>query len=221
MNVFTDIESIPEQPEAEAKLLIAENIQPPGTIKKEETKQEWHAGTGKYAGVKESLIEETYRKTSLDGARGQICSVAWAVGDGEIMCTEESKEALILAELFDRLMAELKDRPPYFIGHYISSFDLPFIFKRAVINNIRPPFQLMGGRHGQEYFDTRLAWAGYKEHISQANLCKALGIEGKPDDIDGSKVWDFYQAGDIARIREYNKDDVDKVRQIFNRINFV
>ena len=57
--------------------------------------------------------------------------------------------------------------------------------------------------------------------MSQDNLCKALGIKGKPDDIDGSKVWDFYKAGKIDEIEDYNRDDVDKVRQIYNRINFI
>ena len=56
--------------------------------------------------------------------------------------------------------------------------------------------------------------------MSQNNLCKALGIEGKPGDIDGSKVWDFYKAGKIDRIEEYNRHDVETVEKIYNRINF-
>lgn len=64
-----------------------------------------------------------------------------------------------------------------------------------------------------------IAWAGYKDRISQDALCQALGIEGKPDGIDGSKVWDFFKEGRIEEIKAYNIDDVLKVRKIYNRIS--
>jgi len=64
------------------------------------------------------------------------------------------------------------------------------------------------------------AWAGYGNRISQDSLCAALGIEGKPDDIDGSKVWDFYKAGKIEQIAQYNANDVLTVRKIYNRLHF-
>ena len=65
------------------------------------------------------------------------------------------------------------------------------------------------------------AWAGYKGRISQDNLAKALGIPGKPDDIDGSKVWDFVKAGKVDRVAEYNTYDVATVVEIHRRINFL
>ena len=65
------------------------------------------------------------------------------------------------------------------------------------------------------------AWCGFKDRISQDNLCKALGIEGKPSDISGENVWDFYRAGGIDRIEEYNRDDVEKAREIYKRLNFL
>ena len=81
MNLFIDIETIPQQPEAEAKTEIAKNIQAPAQMSKAETIAAWHAGEGSYAGVKDALIEETYRKTSFDGAKGEIISIAFAVDD--------------------------------------------------------------------------------------------------------------------------------------------
>ena len=49
-------------------------------------------------------------------------------------------------------------------------------------------------------------------------LCKALGIEGKPDDIDGSKVWDFVKAGEHQKVCDYCADDVRKTREIYQRM---
>lgn len=220
MDVFLDIETIPAQPESEQKELIAKTIEAPAQMKKPETIQEWHEGVGKYAGVKDAAIEEAYRKTALNGAKGQICSVAISCGDEikSLSSVAESGEADILKWLSEEFAT--KKSTPYFIGHNIS-FDLKFLFQRFVINGINPRFPLpFSGRHGKDYFDNMFAWCGYGERISQDNLCKALGIEGKPGDIDGSKVWDFYKAERIDEIEEYNRDDVLKSQLIYNRLTF-
>lgn len=225
MYVYIDIETIPQQPEDEAKAEIAKTIEAPAQMSKPETIAEWHNGEGKYAGVKDAAIEEQYRKTSFDGAKGEICSVSFAIDfDGEIINFNRGQlsEKEILQALFAEVSAGLNSRTPYFVGHNISGFDLKFLFQRAVINRVNPGFDLcQHGRHGQHYFDTMIAWAGYGGRVSQDNLCKALGIDGKPSDIDGSKVWDFYKSGDIGRIAEYNSDDVLKVREIHKRLAFI
>lgn len=223
MNVFIDIETIPEQPEDEAKSLIAGTIKAPTTMKKIETIADWHSGAGKYAGVKAAAIEDAYRKTSFDGAKGEICSIAWKVEGSDIASASlaNGPEETILSAFFECVSTGCKGRPPFFIGQYIAGFDLKFIFHRSVILGIKPPFRLpFDGRHEKDYYCTQQAWAGHNGRMSQDNLCKALGIEGKPGDIDGSKVWDFYKAGKIERIEEYNRDDVEKVEQIYNRLNF-
>lgn len=225
MNIFIDIETIPEQPEAEAKARIAESIQAPAQMSKPETIAAWHNGEGSYAGVKDALIEETYRKTSFDGAKGEIISIAFAAEDGEIFCLHRGmfdSEFNMLLSFRNDLLGILNVRSPFFIGHNIGGFDLKFLFHRFVINNLDPKIDFrQWGKHSTQYYDTMQAWAGYGNRISQDNLCKALGIEGKPDDFDGSKVWDFYREGKIDRIAEYNIDDVVKVRKIYNRLNFL
>ena len=223
MNVFLDIETIPEQPEAEAKSLIAETIEAPATMKKAETIKGWHDGNGKYAGVKDAAIEDAYRKTSFDGAKGEICSIAWKVGGFDIDSTSrvDTDEKDMLRDFFYDLKSKCNGRPPFFIGQYVAGFDLKFLFHRSIINQVNPGFKIpFDGRHTKDFYCTQAAWAGYNGRMSQDNLCKALGIEGKPDDIDGSKVWDFYKAGKIDRIEEYNRYDVETVEKIYNRINF-
>tara|TARA_Y100000310_G_scaffold327068_1_gene392852 strand:+ start:1700 stop:2398 length:699 start_codon:yes stop_codon:yes gene_type:complete len=229
VNLFFDIETIPQQPEAEAKKLIAETIEAPSTMKKADTIADWHSGAGKYAGAKDAAIEEAYRKTALDGAKGGIISIAWAVGNGETASFSRAinqsesgfiQDALILIETHFSIN-KISANTAYFIGHNIP-FDLKFLFHRCVVLGIKPPFKLpFSGRHKSDYFDNMQAWAGYNQRISQDNLCKALGIEGKPDDICGSKVWDYAKEGRIAEIEEYNRDDVNKVKAIYNRINFL
>lgn len=221
MITYIDIETIPQQPEEEVKAAIAATIKPPAQFKKQETINAWHNGEGQYAGRKEALIEDEYRKTSFDASKGQICSLGFATENNPVVVSSGLDERDILISFFRSLKDRLNGRQPYFVGHYISGFDLKFIFQRAVILGIRPPFDLcQHGRHDKDYFDTMIAWAGYKDSISQDDLCKALGIEGKPNDIDGSKVWEFYKAGKHAEISAYNVDDVEKVRQIHKRLTF-
>lgn len=223
MNVFLDIETIPKQPEAEAKALIAETIEAPNTMKKADTIKDWHEGNGKYEGVKEAAIEDAYRKTSFDGAKGEICSIAWKIEGFKVdsVARNVTDEKEMLEIFFSALKIEMSGRPPFFIGQYVAGFDLKFLFHRSIINQVNPGFKIpFDGRHTKDFYCTQAAWAGYNGRMSQDNLCKALGIEGKPDDIDGSKVWDFYKAGKIDRIEEYNRHDVETVIEIYNRINF-
>ena len=224
MNVFIDIETIPAQPEDKAKQLIAESISAPKTMSKAETIQAWHDGEGKYAGEKEKAIEEKYRKTALDGTTGEIISIAYTVENDDTQSVSRSldcDEGVFIASVMDDINFNLGARPPRFIGHNIR-FDLRFLFQRCAVHSIRPTFSFKQyGRHDTDFFCTMEAWAGYGKRISQDNLCKALGIEGKPGDIDGSKVWDFVKAGDIGRVQGYNADDVEKVRKIYARISHI
>jgi len=224
MEIYIDIETIPQQPEAETKAEIAATIQAPAQMSKPETIAAWHAGEGSYAGVKDALIEETYRKTSFDGGRGEVISVAFSDMHGPVLACHRgmfSAESEMLEAVKFELLSMLGGKSPFFIGHNIGGFDLKFLFQRFVINRVDPKIDFKHwGRHGSQYYDTMQAWAGYGNRVSQDNLCKALGIAGKPDDIDGSKVWDFYKAGQIWRIAEYNADDVEKVRKIHKRLTF-
>lgn len=170
------------------------------------------------------VAEENWRKTSFDGACGEIISIAWAVGGSEVRSIHRhlgDSESQLLSSFFDYLSSDLNGRPPFFIGQFLAGFDLKFIFHRAVILGVEPPFNLpFNGRHGSDFYCTQIAWAGFNGRMSQDNLCKALGIQGKPDDIDGSQVWDFVKAGNVQRVAEYNEDDVCRVRQIHKRLTF-
>jgi len=222
MKIFLDAETIPEQPEAEAKALIAETIQAPAAMKKAETIKDWHDGKGKYEGAKDRLIEDTYRKTSFDGGRGELISIAWSL-EGDTVKNVYRPLGGDESEMIYNFIEDINSHcaRTYFIGHNIT-FDLKFLFHRAVVLGVNPGFKLpFDGRHGNDYFCTMKAWAGFKDTISQVNLCKALGFAGKPDDIDGSKVWDYVRDGKVSEVAEYNKFDVETVIKMYNKLNFI
>lgn len=245
MKVFFDIETVPAQsgPSSYENFLedAKSNFKAPSTL----TKTQACADLGligndakftskddailkwceKFAEEKAPQVaEENWRKTSFDGAAGEVISIAWAFEDQDIRSVSRQlgqSEADILKEFFDSVREACGNKDPFWIGQYIAGFDLKFIYHRAIILGVNPNLSLpFDGRHNKDFYCTQIGWAGYGNRMSQDNLCKALGIEGKPDDINGSQVWDFVEAGKVERVEEYNRDDVDKVRQIYNRLTF-
>jgi len=241
VNVFLDIETIPGQdcyddflqaeladfkaPSSLTKTKACEDLGLTGNDAKYTSKDDaiakWEA---KFKDEKApEVATEKWLKTSFDGAKGQVCSIAWKPegGDMNSLSMANFSEREILHHFFNKVGIDCGGRPPFFIGQYVAGFDLKFLFHRAVVLGIRPAFQLpFDGRHDRDFFCTQTAWAGYNGRMSQDNLCKAFGFEGKPDDIDGSKVYEFYKAGKIARIEEYNRYDVETVEKIYNRLTF-
>lgn len=222
-NIFFDIETIPSQRQ-EVRARIESKIKPPkitktGKYKTEDDIADWYA--------KELPIEseQEYRATALNSALGEIISIAWAIDDRPVrnVCrTLAGSERALLYDFYNIISAEIEGCRPIWVGHYITGFDLRFLWHRSIINNIKPAISIPYNAKPWDgiVFDTKIEWSGLKDSISQDDLCFALGIEGKPDDIDGSKVWDFVKAGNINRVVKYNIDDVDKVRQIYKRMTF-
>ena len=178
----------------------------------------------------EEVGENAWRKTAFDATKGQICVIGFSF-DGEepesLQIKEPEDEARILRTFFERLAIRYKAtnmRRPIFVGHNLVNFDLPFIYRRAVILGIQPPafLPINPSPYNEYVFDTMLQWAGSKGRISMQNLCEALGIPGKETDgdIDGSKVTDFYLNGQIDDVAKYCRGDIRRTRAMYDRLTF-
>lgn len=244
-NVTIDIETIPDQREGAKERFIKESVEnfkaPSGMTKGQAAEDLGRtAAEVKFTGKDDLIAEwvkhfapikaeevgiENWRKTSFDGAQGELFSVAWAVGDGEILGSYRPLgdcEYDFLVRVFDDIKLSVGNHSPFFVGQFVGGFDLKFLFKRAVILGVEPPFKLpFSGRHDQHFYDLQQAWEGFGGRASLDSMCKALGIEGKPDDIDGSQVWDYVEAGKYEKVMEYNKYDVEQTRKVYKRFNFL
>jgi predicted PolB exonuclease-like 3'-5' exonuclease len=215
MKLFIDIETLPEQsPNMEE---YKAGIKPPASYKKQESIDKWLADNV------DKLAEEKWLKTSLDGTKGQICCIGIGT-DRNNVTTLTGDEKSILIGLNNYIIGKSEFQTArqevMFIAHN-AKFDLPFIHKRMVINQVKPQFKVnFNGRHGQHHFCTMEAWAGFNGRISQKNLCKALGLPGNKDDMDGSQVWPEYQKGNIDKIAEYCKSDVLTVIDMYERLTW-
>lgn len=215
--VYLDIETIPNQsPEYAAQVL--ENIEPPARYSKAESIAEWKSEQGPAAAA------EKVAKTSFDPALGHICCIGVAVGEEKptvYSITDTRCEAGMINALFTHLPTTGINQ---FVGHYISGFDLRFILNRAIVLGVKLPTSVVFPRNpkpwGDVVFDTMTAWAGPRDHISQDNLCRALGLECKGD-FDGSMVADAWAAGEHQKIADYCKRDVETVRAIHRKFEAV
>ncbi|MGH9971348.1 MAG: ribonuclease H-like domain-containing protein [Pyrinomonadaceae bacterium] len=131
---------------------------------------------------------------------------------------EEEKRAL---RGFLNLLKDFDPETDEVVGHNILNFDLPFIFQRCLINSIPVrPFVDLSDFHARGVFDTMHRWwLGAKRNVSLDDLAWSLGIESsKTAEAEGSKVFDMYQEGKLAEIREYNLNDVRVTRKVYERM---
>ena len=213
--LFLDIETIPCQRDGALDEIRA-TIAPPGTIKKAESIADWMVLNA------DTAAEEQYRKTSFDGAKGEICCIGWAVNDEPVQTTYRDLHQSESVLLMDFFAAQGVDKSWQIIGHNVISFDIRFLYNRCVINSVRPSFNLRQDEryNGGKVYDTMLAWAGWGNRISLKNLSAALGVKVKSAGLDGSKVWDYVQAGRIKEVADYCAEDVEATREIYRRMTF-
>ena len=216
MNIFLDIETIPTQRD-DVRTDIILNTTHPANISKADTIAKWEREK------KPDAVEQNYRKTALSGNFGEIICIGYAVDDlpTECLWRDLGEPETNIIELFYHNLYDLWDatqrREKVWIGHNITGFDLRFIWQRARVNGVKQPFKIpYDAKPWSSFvFDTMIEWGGLQNKISQDNLCKVFNLPLKPDDIDGSKVWDHVKDGKIKEVVEYCKGDVETVRKLY------
>lgn len=189
--------------------------------------------------VEDIAIEEErcYQLGSLSAASGRILSIAVHSGavagldfgieqpQGERVfgidedgVEQDEKQALLA---FLEFMKDSDCDTDELVGHNLIGFDLPFIFQRCLVHCISAkPLVDLSEFRVRGVFDTMHHWwLGAKRFVSLDDVAWALGIESsKTATAEGSKVFDLYQAGKLAEIREYNLNDVRVTRKVYERM---
>lgn len=215
INVYLDLETIPCQDPAYREA-VRHNLKAPGNIKKPESIAQWMAENA------DAAVDEAVAKTSFDPAHGHICTIGFAIGDGEIVALHAEtveQEAGIIQSFFDAMPNMGLVR---IIGHNVAGFDLRFILCRAIVLGIPIPRCIPRDIKpwSESIFDTMTAWAGARGTIGQDRLAGALGMEGKGD-FDGSMVAAAWANAEHERIASYCKRDIETIRNIHQRFELV
>lgn len=182
--------------------------------------------------------ERAYRSGSLVATFGRVLSIAVHIGsvagieiegveqgesehvfgidsDGQLQSEEQAlTDFLELMRSFDPDIDEI-------VGHNIIGFDLPFIFQRCLVRGIAVrPFVNLAEFNVRGVYDTMHRWwLGAKNRVALDDIAWALEIESsKTEEVDGSRVFELYQGGRLAEIREYNLNDVRVTRKVYERM---
>jgi len=213
--LFLDIETVPESEDfndldTEVQVLYEQKTQ--------------------YQRKDDFTAEEFYDRAGIWAEFGKIVciSVGFFVIKGDIRnfrVTSFFGDEPKLLKDFNNLLNNHFNGPQHVLcGHNAKEFDIPFLARRMIINQIPIPDKLnLFGKKPWEiaHLDTLELWkfGDYKHYTSLKLMCKVLGIPSPKGDIDGSQVGHvFYVEKDIDRIVTYCEKDTIAVAQIFLRL---
>ena len=121
----------------------------------------------------------------------------------------ERSEAKLISDFIEKV-GQLRPRLVTFNGH---SFDLPVLRYRAMVNRlsavglqVRPYFY----RYSDDALDLCDVLGSYVPgaKVKLDEVSKILGLTGKPEGVDGSRVEEMVLAGQIEEVARYCESDV-------------
>lgn len=148
-----------------------------------------------------------------------ICISVWMWGD--VMSFHDSKEDIVLKDFFEFLDNQWEF---VLVGHNIKSFDIPFVFRRSLINWIKPhkAFVLLNMKPREiQHIDTmeirKETW-----YISTwlDLICRCLDITSPKSEFSWKEVSDYYRNNEwrATKIVPYCEWDVKATMQVYERI---
>jgi predicted PolB exonuclease-like 3'-5' exonuclease len=133
----------------------------------------------------------------------------WAVDSLGAPNTADRAEA----ELIKAFVGRIEELRPKLISFNGASFDLPVLRYRAMVNRVSAPGLIQRpyfNRYTDDALDLCDALASFdaRGKLKLHELCRALGLPGKPEGIDGARVEEYVNAGRIKEVADYCETDV-------------
>ncbi|MFT7120866.1 MAG: putative PolB exonuclease-like 3'-5' exonuclease [Neolewinella sp.] len=135
-----------------------------------------------------------------------------------------NRDEKVLLEEFNAMLEQYYGNvnTQFICGHNIKEFDVPYMCRRMIVNQMRLPKMLdvVGKKpwETKQLVDTMTLWkfGSFKGNVSLKLLAGVFGFPTPKDDIDGSEVGRvFWQEDDLERIAVYCEKDVLATAQLF------
>lgn len=202
---FIDIETIPSD-----TMPSLDDISAPANYKDPE----------KIKAYKEANQIEAWKKQALNSMQGRIiCAGLFYDGFYNIITDQDNDEHTIIEHCSNSINSFINQirSPLVFVGWNISSFDLPWIWRKSIQYNLPNLRKAIQRDNRSAYIDLMKVWAAdYKDYVSLDSCAKFLGIPHNTD--NGSSVFDWWQKGEIDKIAEHCKTDIQTTVEIYKRI---
>jgi 3'-5' exonuclease len=132
-------------------------------------------------------------------------------------CGERSEKELIGA-----FVGRVADLAPQLVTFNGNSFDLPVLRYRALVNGVSAPglsARPYFNRYTDDAVDLCDVLSGYSSQgkATLHEICRVMGLPGKPDGIDGSEVEQYHRDGRIQDIADYCETDIVNTYRLWLR----
>lgn len=204
-HLFIDIETLGHEPEKN-------KIQPPKNYKSDEAIEKY----------RNENLDKIWRENALKSLHCDVICVGYAFDSEPVEAIYGDEKDMFIA--LDAILAK-GDNPEHLlvVAHNGLNFDFPILRHRAIKYGLKTLFNVLDfkNKYDPRVQDTQALFAGtdYKGHYSLDNIAKFLGIEGKSEGIDGAKVHDYFLDGRIKEIADYCRQDVEVLRNVYNKLN--
>jgi len=183
----------------------------------------------KFGGEEKTLQELFESKAALFAEFSKICCISIGyLSEGKLKMKSYygADEHKLLSDFTKDIQAfEKKFSNTQWCGHSIQGFDIPFVVKRLIVNQIEIPNcldQSLNKPWEVNIIDIEAIWRGGSfGRASLINMAVALGLPSPKQAMNGSEVSNYFYEGKLEEIKTYCELDTQTVFEIYKKMAYI
>jgi hypothetical protein len=165
---------------------------------------------------------EIKSRAALSASSGQVLAIGYKSDKASAVDhIDDLGERALLVRFWDKY-EKVRKSERCMVGFNSREFDIPYIAQRSVILGVAIPKTLIQNDRYQDktFIDLRDRWGfGAKPSGSLDLICKACGLDGKPEGVSGAHFSELYHNPDTRQEAiEYLLNDLDITYELAERL---